>query len=140
MKEPGKKAPPQGWGERMIIPRRRVTAALEVRSSDLRPGVISSSLRISPFTPSCGGACPSSKMGVGAALAVGIVARPTVAVIISIMGVATYVHRVVDDPELFPLQPSAQVIPLIVIALSLLILWRGAGAWSKDMKATSANQ
>jgi len=79
-------------------------------------------------------------MGVGAALAVGIVARPTVAVIISIMGVATYVHRVVDDPELFPLQPSAQVIPLIVIALSLLILWRGAGAWSKDMKATSANQ
>jgi len=80
---------------------------------------------------------PFVEMTVGAALAVGILARPMTVVIIGIMMVATYVHIVVDDPGLFPLQPSEPVIPLITIALSLLILWRGAGAWSMDLKATS---
>jgi len=81
---------------------------------------------------------PFVEMAVGAALVVGTLARPTAMVIIGIMGVATYVHTVVDDPELFPLQPSAPVIPLIVIALSLVILWKGAGAWSRDLKATAS--
>ena len=79
---------------------------------------------------------PFVEMAVGAALAVGAFARPTVVVVIGIMVVATYVHLVVDDPSLFPLQPSEPVIPLIVIALSLYILWRGAGSWSKDLLAT----
>ena len=78
---------------------------------------------------------PFVEMAVGAALAVGVLVRLMAVVIIGIMGVATYVHMLVDDPELFPLQPSAPVIPLIVIVLSLFILWRGAGAWSKDLKA-----
>ena len=79
---------------------------------------------------------PFVEMAVGVALAVGAFARLTVVVVIGIMVVATYVHFVVNDPSLFPLQPSKPVIPLIVIALSLYILWRGAGSWSKDLFAT----
>jgi uncharacterized membrane protein YphA (DoxX/SURF4 family) len=79
---------------------------------------------------------PFLEMAVGAALLVGVYARPTAVVIIGIMIVATYVHIVVDDPGLFPLQPKEPVIPLIVIVMSLFILWRGAGAWSRDLKAT----
>ena len=79
---------------------------------------------------------PFIEMAVGTVLVVGVFARPAVVVVIGIMLVATYVHLVVDDPSLFPLQPSDPVIPLVVIALSLFILWRGAGAWSRDLKAT----
>ena len=65
-------------------------------------------------------------------LALGWFARPAAAMVILLMLVATYVHLVVDDPSLFPLQPTEPIIPLAVIALSTLILWRGAGAWSLD--------
>ena len=52
-----------------------------------------------------------------------------------IMVVATYVHVVVDDASLFPLQPSDPLIPLTVIVLSLYLLCKGAGSWSLDLKA-----
>jgi hypothetical protein len=52
------------------------------------------------------------------------------------MVVATYVHLVVDDPSLFPLQPREPFIPLIVIVCCAYLLWRGAGAWSLDLKDT----
>ena len=77
-------------------------------------------------------------MAIGAVLALGIFVRPAVVVVMGIMVVATYVHLVVDDPALFPLQPSEPIIPLIVIVLSLYVLWRGAGAWSLDLRATHA--
>ena len=51
------------------------------------------------------------------------------------MIVATYVHIVVDDPALFPLQPDEPIIPIAVIAMSMVTLWRGAGAWSLDLKS-----
>ena len=78
---------------------------------------------------------PFLEMALGALLLVGAYARPAAAMVIGIMGVATYVHLTVDDPELFPLQPSEPIIPLIVIVLAVYILWRGAGAWSSDLKA-----
>ena len=91
-----------------------------------------------PFLTLSRWSVPFVEMAVGAALVVGILSRPTVVVIMGIMVVATYVHIVVDDPALFPLQPSEPVIPLIVIAMGVLILWRGAGAWSKDLKASES--
>lgn len=72
----------------------------------------------------------------GLVLAVGIVACPAAVLVIGIMLAATYVHLVVDDPSLFPLQPSEPIIPLLVIVASANILWRGAGSWSRDLKAT----
>ena len=44
--------------------------------------------------------------------------RPDVVVVIGTMIVATYVHSVVDNPSLFPLQPKEPIIPLIVIVMS----------------------
>ena len=58
--------------------------------------------------------------------------------VVGVMLVATYVHVVVDDPALFPLQPTEPIVPLIVIAMCAYILWKGAGAWSSDLRATRA--
>jgi len=81
---------------------------------------------------------PFLEMALGAVLAVGAFVRPVAVVVMGIMMVATYVHLVVDDPSLFPLQPSEPIIPLIVIAMSVYVLWRGAGARSLDLRATRA--
>lgn len=81
---------------------------------------------------------PYIELALGIILALGIFARPAVLAVMGIMLVATYVHLVVDDPSLFPLQPSEPIIPLVVIAMSVYVLMRGAGAWSLDLKATKA--
>ena len=79
---------------------------------------------------------PYVELVLGIVLAIGIFTRPAAVVVILMMLVATYVHMVVDDPSLFPLQPSEPIIPLLVIAMSVYTLWRGAGAWSMDLRAT----
>jgi uncharacterized membrane protein YphA (DoxX/SURF4 family) len=81
---------------------------------------------------------PFIEIALGAVLAVGTYVRPAVVVVMGIMVVATYVHLAVDDSSLFPLQPSEPVIPFIVILMSVYVLWRGAGAWSLDLRATGA--
>ena len=45
-------------------------------------------------------------MGVGVALLVGFYTRIAILLVLIIMAVATYVHLVVHDPALFPLQPA----------------------------------
>ena len=79
---------------------------------------------------------PFVEMAVGAALLIGVHTRLAGAVVVGIMMVATYVHLVVDDPSLFPLQPSEPIIPAVVVVLTAYVLWRGAGAWSADLRAT----
>ena len=79
---------------------------------------------------------PFVEVGIGIVLLVGLFARLAGLVVIAIMAVATYVHLVVDDPAQFPLQPSEPVVPLVVIVLSAYVIWRGAGAWSLDLKTT----
>lgn len=71
---------------------------------------------------------------VGVVLIVGLMSRIGALVVIGLMVVATYVHLVVDDPTLFPLQPELPIIPIMVIAMSLYILATGGGAWSKDLR------
>lgn len=71
---------------------------------------------------------------VGVALVVGLMSRIGALVVIGLMLVATYVHQVVDDPSLFPLQPELPIIPVIVIGLSLYLLSAGGGEWSKDLR------
>ena len=78
---------------------------------------------------------PFVEIGVGVLLAIGLFVRPSAVVAIGMMIVATYVHVVVADPTLFPLQPSEPIIPIGVIVLSLYILWKGGGAGSLDLKA-----
>jgi len=89
-----------------------------------------------PFYTLSRWAVPFMEMAVGILLFVGTYARASAAVVTGIMVVATYVHLKVDDPTLFPLQPSEPIIPAVVVALAAYVLWRGAGAWSRDLRAS----
>ena len=79
---------------------------------------------------------PFLELFLGAVLAIGVLVRPAALAVIGIMVVATYVHVVVQDPSLFPLQPSEPIIPVMVIVGSSYLLWRGGGSWSRDLKST----
>ncbi len=81
---------------------------------------------------------PFLELFLGVVLAIGILVRPAVVTVMGIMVVATYVHLVVDDPSLFPLQPNEPIIPVMVMLGSAYLLWRGGGAWSRDLKAAGA--
>ena len=81
---------------------------------------------------------PFVEILVGVVLGLGLFSRLAALVVMGIMTVATDVHLVVDDPSLFPLQPTEPIIPLAVIAMCAYLLWRGAGSWSKDLTATRA--
>ncbi len=82
---------------------------------------------------------PFVEIGVGVALTVGLYARLASVIVMGIMVAATYVHLVVDDPTLFPLQPSEPIVPLIVLVMGAYIVWRGAGAWSADLRAMASH-
>ncbi len=54
------------------------------------------------------------------------------------MIVATYVHIIIDDPSLFPLQPVEPIGPLILLAVLTYTVIRGAGSWSIDLQESDA--
>ena len=68
---------------------------------------------------------PFIEMGVGVALLVGFYTRVATLLVLNIMVIATYVHLVVTDPSLFPLQPTEPIIPAVVMILSLYVLVKG---------------
>ncbi len=73
---------------------------------------------------------PVVEIAVGTLLVLGILTRPAAVVVLLMMLGATYVHIVVDDPSVFPLQPNAPIIPIVVLALTIFVLVGGAGDWS----------
>jgi len=73
---------------------------------------------------------PAAEIGVGVLFILGFLSRLASLSAILMMMVATYVHIVVDDPTLFPLQPLQPVIPIVAIALCLYILW--IGRWKRN--------
>jgi putative oxidoreductase len=79
---------------------------------------------------------PITEVVIGALLLVGLFSRIGGLVAINMMLVATYVHLVVDNPHLFPLQPEAPIIPLAAIAVAAYVVWRGGGAWSADLRSS----
>ena len=79
---------------------------------------------------------PFIEVGVGGALLIGFYTRIATVLVFSIMIVGTYVHLVVDDPSLFPLQPEEPIIPAVVMILSVYLLLRGGGSGSSDLKAS----
>ncbi len=80
---------------------------------------------------------PVIEIAVGGALLRGYYTRLSALVVLGLMVVAAYVHLAVEDPSLFPLQPSAPIIPAVVMALALYILVRGGGTGSLDLRATT---
>lgn len=79
-------------------------------------------------------AVPLVEIGAGLALLVGAFTRVVALVIIGIMSVAAYVHLVVNDAALFPLQPNEPVVPLVVMVMAGYLVWRGAGSGSVDLR------
>ena len=79
---------------------------------------------------------PVVEMVLGITLLFGLHARLSAVVAAVLMVVATYVHVVADDPSLFPLQPEEPIGPLVLLVMLLYVLWRGAGAWSIDLRET----
>ena len=77
---------------------------------------------------------PAAEIGVGVLFLLGFLSRLAGISAIVMMVVATYVHLVVDDPALFPLQPEEPIIPIAVIALCIYLLWIGSGSWSLDFR------
>jgi len=65
---------------------------------------------------------PVFEVFVGVLLFIGLMSRLGALVAIGLMVVATYVHVVVDDPSLFPLQPEQPIIPIVVIVLSGIMI------------------
>ena len=82
---------------------------------------------------------PAAEIGVGVLFIVGFLSRLASLSAIVMMVVATYVHLVVDDPMLFPLQPEEPIIPTIAIVLCLYLLWIGSGSWSLDLRGKTAH-
>ena len=80
---------------------------------------------------------PFIEVGVGGALLIGFYTRIATLIVFGIMIVGTYVHLVVDDPSLFPLQPEEPIIPVAVMILSIYVLLRGGGSGSSDLRASS---
>ncbi len=82
---------------------------------------------------------PLAETGMGLALIAGFLSRLAGLAAMSTMVVATYVHVVMHDPELFPLQPEAPIIPLIALVLCAWVLWAGGGSWSADLLSRSGS-
>ena len=83
-----------------------------------------------------GRSVPFIEIGVGGALLIGFYTRIATLLVFNIMIVATYVHMVVNDPTLFPLQPEEPIIPVVVMILSIYVLLRGGGSGSVDLRAS----
>lgn len=77
---------------------------------------------------------PVAETVLGILLLIGFHARLSALVAAASMVVATYVHIVINDPSLFPLQPVEPIGPLVLIAMLIYTVIRGAGAWSIDLK------
>ena len=78
---------------------------------------------------------PAVEVGIGVLFILGFLSRLAGLSAIATMVVATYVHLVVHDPTLFPLQPEQPIIPAVATALCLYILMAGSGSWSLDLRS-----
>jgi uncharacterized membrane protein YphA (DoxX/SURF4 family) len=76
---------------------------------------------------------PIVEILIGITLLVGYFSRVGASVIIPIMLVGIYVHLTVSNPDAFPAQPQAPIVPILVLFMAVTILVRGGGSWSKDL-------
>lgn len=79
---------------------------------------------------------PAVEIGVGVLFILGFLSRLASLSAIVMMVVATYVHLVVDDPTLFPLQPEEPIIPTIAIASASMSCGSGAGRGASTLAVT----
>ncbi len=79
---------------------------------------------------------PVFEIILGTILLIGYYSRIGAVMIIPIMLIAIYVHITVSNPAAFPAQPQEPIIPIAVIILAIIVLIKGGGNWSLDLKTT----
>jgi len=79
---------------------------------------------------------PVFEIILGTILLIGYYSRIGALMIIPIMSVAIYVHITVSNPAAFPAQPQEPFIPIAVIIMAVIVLIKGGGNWSLDLKTT----
>ncbi len=79
-------------------------------------------------------AVPVLEIILGIILLAGFYSRIAAIMIIPIMLVAIYVHLTVSNPAAFPAQPQEPIIPIAVIIMAVIVLIKGGGNWSLDLK------
>jgi putative oxidoreductase len=72
----------------------------------------------------------------GMFLLLGFHSRISALLVLPIVLVAIYVHLTVTDPGAFPSQPQEPYMPIAVLLMALVVLIKGAGSWSMDLKST----
>jgi len=79
---------------------------------------------------------PFLEVILGLFLIIGYYSRLSALVTLPIMLVAIYVHLTVTHPGAFPSQPQAPYMPIMVIMMALVIIIKGGGAWSLNLKSS----
>lgn len=71
---------------------------------------------------------------IGAFLLLGYYTRIGTLLVLPIMFVAIYVHLTVTNPEAFPSQPQEPYMPIAVVMMAIVVIIKGGGNWSIDLK------
>jgi putative oxidoreductase len=79
---------------------------------------------------------PIIEILLGLILLKGFFTRFFTLIVFPIMLVAIYAHFAVEDASLFPIQPKFPIVPIIVIIMATILLRKGAGSWSDDLRWT----
>ena len=80
---------------------------------------------------------PVFEICLGIILLVGYYSRIGALMALPVMSVAIYVHLTVSNPAAFPAQPQEPYIPIAVIIMALIVIMKGGGNWSMDLKSSN---
>jgi uncharacterized membrane protein YphA (DoxX/SURF4 family) len=79
---------------------------------------------------------PIFEISLGIVLILGYYARIGALMVLPVMLVAIYVHLTVNNPAAFPAQPQEPFIPVAVFIMALIVIKKGGGNWSMDLKSS----
>ena len=77
---------------------------------------------------------PILEILLGVILLIGYYSRIGALLVLPIMLVAIYVHLTVSNPAAFPAQPQEPYVPIAVIIMAIIVIKKGGGNWSMDLK------
>jgi uncharacterized membrane protein YphA (DoxX/SURF4 family) len=78
---------------------------------------------------------PVFEILLGTILLLGYYSRIGALMVLPVMMVAIYVHLTVTNPAAFPAQPQEPYIPIAIIIMALIVIKKGGGNWSWDLKS-----
>lgn len=79
---------------------------------------------------------PIFEIILGMILIAGYYSRIAATMVVPVMLVAIYVHLTVSNSAAFPAQPQEPFAPIALIVMALIIIKKGGGSWSLDLKFT----